>query len=71
MDFNFEFKGFNWFYLSSPWVTVKNNHFRFWNLFNRKCKDARYWGIGILQINTWHFIYIGDMGFRFCKHANA
>jgi len=65
-----EYKYINWFNLSAPFFRIKNNYIKLWNFFNKKCVGARYWGIGIIQINTWHFLYIGDIGFIFCHHTN-
>jgi hypothetical protein len=52
-----------WFNVSAPKIKTV----RLWNLFNRVSDDGHYWGIGFLQIRTWHLLYIGDAGFRLCQ----
>jgi hypothetical protein len=46
--------------LSAPWIA----NVRLWNLFWNHIPQ---WGFGLLQIGTWHLIYISSDGFLFCE----
>lgn len=61
-----------WFNLSAPWLRfgrrggpLARPGIRLWNLFNRVTNTGdHFWGIGLLQINSRHLLFVGDDGVR-------
>lgn len=51
-----------WFNISAPYWLIGPVRLRLWNLFNRRAQDGHYWGLGLLQINGRHLLYIGHSG---------
>lgn len=57
-----------WFHFSSPWFSVGKFLVRPWNFFNRYKLEMAvtqhewYCGIGLLQINGRHLMYVGRDG---------
>jgi len=49
----------NWFNAGARIWRIGRLNVRFWNLFNRRSTDGHFWGIGILQVNERHLLYIG------------
>jgi hypothetical protein len=55
-----------WFNISAPVIRIRGNHIRLWNLFNRHTSDGdHWWGIGILQVNRRHLVFVGFCGVYF------
>ena len=56
---------FGYFNFSAPWIRIKKFTLaiKLWTVF---FNPNIQWGFGLIQINFWHFIYIGSDGFMFC-----
>lgn len=54
---------YDWFNLSAPVWHLAGRRVRLWNLFNRNATDYHWWGVGLLQINGRHLLYLSSGGF--------
>ena len=62
----------NWFNWSAPEIPIRHRkrgiiaYVWLWNLFNRISTDGHFWGVGVLQIQNRHLLYIGYNGISIC-----
>jgi hypothetical protein len=49
----------HWFNVSAPAFRVGRHRVRLWNLFRRRSTAGRWWGVGLLQIDNRHLLFLG------------